>query len=395
MGLSLMGLPLLVLLVALTVGVSALAIVGVPRLAASTPTRRRTKAGVRVVALLLSQALAVGVVADVINRQNAFYVSWGDLLGTAKITSVAFHGGTGTPLVAPAAKPTPNPLSHGHYRASGHVWVVSAERPWPKTAQVVRDRYGWTPVNFSMRGPLSGITGNISVHLPPTWRAHPLRPYPLVEVLGGFPGSVTTIFKQLGVGQVFEKAVNLHQYRPTVVVAVQNHGARDSECINSAAGQWGTWLAYDVPNWLSTHVGVSTSRAARAAVGFSMGGWCANMLAVKYSRVFGVSASLGGYMQPQFDPPNPVKLAPAVAAQYNLAHILRTNPPNVRMWVQTDTSDPISYASSVQFAKHPVKAPASLDLFITHGAGHNLRNISYCLPYAVNWLKAVAPAFAY
>jgi enterochelin esterase-like enzyme len=388
-----MGLPLLLLLIGVAVAVSTVALVGIPRPSANNAARRRTKTGVRVVALLLSQVLAVGVVADMINRQNAFYVSWGDLLGTAKITSVAFHGGTSTPLVA-APSPHLARYTHGHYRAAGRAWVVSSDGAWPKSAQVVRDRYGWTQVNFTMRGARSGVMGNVSVHLPPGWRAHPLHPYPMVEVLGGFPGSVTTIFKQLGVGQVFEKAVNLHQYRATVVVAVQNHGSRDSECINSAAGQWGTWLAYDIPNWLSSHVGTSTSRAARAAVGFSMGGWCANMLAVKYSQVFGVSVSLGGYMQPQFDPPNPIKLTPAVAAQYNLAHILRTSPPNVRMWVQTDTSDPISYASSIQFAKHPVKAPAALDLFVTHGAGHNLRNISYCLPYAVKWLKTVAPAFA-
>jgi enterochelin esterase-like enzyme len=338
--------------------------------------------------------MAVAIVADVINRQNAFYVSWGDLLGTAKITSVAFNGGTTKPLVGPKEPARNVPNNGGHYRAAAHFFVARTTHPWPANAQVVRDKYGWTQVNFSMTGPRSHIFGNLSVHLPPGWSAHHSTPYPLVEVLGGFPGSVTTIFKQLGVGQVFEKAVNQRQYRPTIVVAVQNHGARDSECINSSAGQWGTWLAYDVPQWLASHVGASASRFSRAAVGFSMGGWCANMLAVKYPKVFGVSVSLGGYMQPQFDPPHPVKLTRAQAAQYDLAHILRTNPPNIRMWVQTDTSDKVSYASTIQFAKHPVKAPAALDLFVTHGAGHNLRNISYCLAFAVKWLRTVAPAFA-
>ncbi len=394
MGLSLLGWPLVIVLAVATLALSVLAVTGLARISVaghsvSTP--------VRITALVLSQAMAIALVADVVNRQNAFYVSWGDLLGTSKITSVAYQHGKVPPLVS---NPTQIRVTHnshqtGHYHAaSGSVIVGRTFHPWPKTAQVSKDVYGWTRVNTTLVGPLSHITGNISIHLPPGWTPNPARAYPVVEVLGGYPGSITKIFNQLGAGQVFEEAVNQHRYRPMIVVAVQDHGFhRDGECINTSAGLWGTWLAHDVPNWLTTHLAGTTDRTARVAVGFSMGGWCANMLSVKYPSVFASSISLGGYMQPSFDPPNPVKLSAAQRAQYNLPHILATNPPNIRMWVQTDALDKLSYPSEKLFIHKSVKAPASLMLVVTKGAGHNFRSVAYALPSALTWLGHVAPAF--
>lgn len=395
MGLSLMGTPLVILLAALVVALSVIALVGFPRRRTDESRgRRTTRTSVRVIGLVLSQVMAIALVADVMNRQNAFYVSWGDLLGTAKITATTYAGRVVPPL------PDVNKFWRGwRTRHAGHghgsATLAGSTNPWPSSAQVIKDPFGWTQVNMTILGASSHIWGNISVHLPPGWTAHPKHPYPMIEVLGGYPGSTTTMFRGSGVGQVFQEAVAHHQYRPTIVVGVQTHTARDSECINSNAGQWGTWLAHDVPLWLSQHVGATASRDARSVVGFSMGGWCANMLAVKYPQQFASAVSLGGYMQPTFEGPNPVKLSKSDAAAYNLTHILLSRPPNIRLWLQTDPTDVYSYPSTKVFLTHQVKSPASVTVFVTKGAGHNMGAIAYCLKVAVVWLAKQAPAFAY
>ena len=393
MGLSLLGWPLLVVLLVGALVTSIVAVVGAPRrgVVAGRPALRTA---VRATALILSQVMVVGIVADVINRQNGFYVSWGDLFGTSTITSVAYKPAKTANFTIPTESAVVR-RHGGHFHAtSASLWPTNIAKYWPKGAVVGTDSRGFTRVSLTLTGAASHITGSVSIFLPPHWSPNPLKAYPMVEILGGFPGSSYIAFAKGGVGKVFEQYVAKHQFAPTVFVAVQNYSVRDSECINSSAGQWGTWLAVDVPNYVVRHAAVSPNRVAHAALGFSMGGWCANMLAVKYSQTFGSSVSLGGYMKPTFDPPSPVKLTAAQASSYDLNAILLSQPPNIHMWMQTDSLDPISYPSTAPLTSHAVPAPASVTLYVTKGAGHNWRTVGYSLPIAAKWLSRTSPVFA-
>jgi len=391
MSLSLVGVPLLVLLTCAIVLFSVVALVGGRRLQRAGRAKWAVYS-VRTVALVLSQVMAVALVGAIVNRQYGFFVSWGDLFGTAKVTTTSQNTGASGPLL-PGKNTVPN--VGGSYRASGRTVYASHQSPWPKRSHVYpKSALGWGRVDMYLYGPQSHIYGQVQVLLPPNWTPHPARPYPVVEILPGFPGTFTTMTGAFGVRTVIENAVAHNKLRAPIVVSVQDHAGRDSECINSQLGQWATWLAKDVPTWLATHVGATNDPAARTTLGFSMGGYCANMLTVKYPQVFAGSISLSGYTAPAFQAPQPLQRTPAMMRTYDLAPILFAHPPRVRMWMQTDPQDLISYPATAHFLARHVQAPASVTVFVSTGVGHNFRVISDFMPPALTWLTHALPAFA-
>jgi len=388
MNLSLVGLPVLVLFVVGAIGFSLLALFG-GRAAATSGRSRAVTLTIRTTALILSQVMVVALAADLVNRHYMFFVSWGDLFGTAKVTGVAQQSGSTSPLVVKNS----HPQSPGNIRGTGR--GPQSNSPWPKISHVYPlSPTGWGRVDMVLTGQQSGITGQLEVLLPPHWTPTPARAYPVIEVLPGFPGTFTTMTGAFGVRAMIENAVDQHKLHDAIIVSVTDHGARDSECINSQLGQWATWLAHDIPNWLAAHVGATTDPAARVTLGFSMGGWCANMLTVKYPNVFGGSISMGGYTAPAFQSPNPLPRTPQMMATYDIAHILFTNPPPVRMWMQTDALDQVSYPATAHFLAHKVMSPAAVTVYLTTGVGHNFRVIQYFMPPALVWLTHAMPAFS-
>jgi len=265
--------------------------------------------------------------------------------------------------------------------------------PWPANSYVSSAGNGWKRVDMRMTGDKSHIYGAMTLLLPPNWTPNPAKPYPLLEVLPGFPGAPLVMLAQGRLNDSIQVATRTHVLAQPVVIFPQDHALRDTECINSQLGNWATWLGVDVPNWAMANLGVSADAQAHATLGFSMGAYCSSMLAVKYPNTFAASISFGGYTAPAFQAPDPIFRTPAMMQQYDIANILYTTPPRISMWMQTDPLDRISYPATSRFLAQLVPAPTRITVYVTPRQGHSMHIMQKLAPVSLAWLAQTLPAF--
>jgi S-formylglutathione hydrolase FrmB len=88
---------------------------------------------------------------------------------------------------------------------------------------------------------------------------------------------------------------------PEIVVFVGQYGGpyADSECADSWDGkEWfDRYLGHDVPDWVDAHLRTIRTKAARALLGFSSGGFCAAAAIAHHPDVFGSALIFSGYFE--------------------------------------------------------------------------------------------------
>ncbi|OMB94336.1 hypothetical protein A5733_14245 [Mycobacterium sp. NS-7484] len=139
------------------------------------------------------------------------------------------------------------------------------------------------------------------VYLPPAWfRSDPPPQLPAVMAIGAefshpsdWPESGSAL-KTLDQFAAFH-----HGYAP-VVVFPDATGAfnNDTECVNGPRGNAADHLTEDVRPYVISHFGVSPDPARWGLTGWSSGGTCALMLAVKHPELFSAFVALDGQLGP-------------------------------------------------------------------------------------------------
>jgi S-formylglutathione hydrolase FrmB len=142
---------------------------------------------------------------------------------------------------------------------------------------------------------VGGQTLDISVYLPPGY-ARSGRRYPVVyETVF----SLETMDKAFNARSEIDTLIDEGKVPASVFVFINTSGGpyMDSECANSADGQeWmASFIGETVPAYVDAHYRTIAKRVARAVLGFSQGGYCAAMLALRYPEVFGNAISFSGY----------------------------------------------------------------------------------------------------
>lgn len=337
-------------------------------------------------AVILSALLAVFTAFVGFNRSSLWYASWSDLFGflnqdleTTQIGAPGTASSTPTPTPTPTEKPKPkfsdiqmhpekNPVMHGQLRAD------APEGQW-----------------LNLRIGDQGTRGDsfIYVWLPPSYMTHPDREYPVIMAFPGVPGTPTSYNNPLHFDQAIIQAVNEKKMREAIVVSPNMfpHDL-DTECIDFKGAGVETWLTKEIVPWLKTNLRVTQTRDSWATIGYSAGGWCANLYTMRYPTIFGASMSMSGYYDPKF-PYKGIKLAP----DYTLSHVADTAAPNVHMWNYSGKGDGIFRASFDQFVKH-VKPPLSVTSVEIQGSSHRWPVWEKAQHEALAWLGATLPAFA-
>jgi pimeloyl-ACP methyl ester carboxylesterase len=254
-------------------------------------------------------------------------------------------------------------------------------------------------ISYTVKGPLSGITGTVVVQLPPGY-TDPVDAsvrYPVIEAFQGYPGSAEQWIRTMNLGGVVAQQAASKRMRPALVVSpeVEIPAGMDTECVNGSAGnpQMETWLAQDVPNWVTHTFRVQTNRASWATIGLSAGGWCAAMVAMLHPAQYAAAIVMGGYFRPEFGafyeayPPSS-----QLADRYDLIALSKRKPPPVAIWLETSHSDPISYDSSAAFLK-AARPPLAVDATVLQHAGHRISLWQGLLPGSLTWLGANIPGF--
>ena len=133
------------------------------------------------------------------------------------------------------------------------------------------------------------------VVLPAGYDAHPARRYPVVYFLHGLPASSSSY---QGNDWLLDALAAAGQ-----AILVIPQGARDSdsdpEYLDWGQGRnWATYVGTEVPRYVDAHFRTIPSRAGRAIVGVSAGGYGATVIGLNHLGRFSVIESWSGYFHP-------------------------------------------------------------------------------------------------
>jgi S-formylglutathione hydrolase FrmB len=148
------------------------------------------------------------------------------------------------------------------------------------------------------------------VILPAHYDDLPHRRFPVVYFLHGLPASASAYRGNAWLVEAMAKV------GPAIVVLPQ--GARDAdtdpEYLNWGAGRnWETYVARELPRYIDAHFRTVPSRAGRAIIGISAGGYGATIVGLHHESEFSVIESWSGYFHPT-DPTGTQPLARGAAA---------------------------------------------------------------------------------
>ncbi|MBW3084085.1 hypothetical protein KEM60_00268 [Austwickia sp. TVS 96-490-7B] len=373
---ELTGIPFTATTVVVAVTAFVAAALWLPRLTGSW-----VKVLSRVLSLAMVNVMVVVAVAAYMNSQNGWYSSWGDLLGSEGRSQTDQKGNS-------AAK-----------AAEASVSGERKETKAPTTFPALPNPGERIQTYLDYTGPESKVTGEIQVILPRSYEdpsAHD-KTYPVVEAFHGFPANPTGWTKSMNAQQYFDAAVDEGRIREAIIVVPQvTVPARyDSECVNGTKDkpQIETWISKDIPDFIRSHFRVDQARASWAAMGYSMGGYCAQLMGTYHSETFGAVVSLGGYPKPDFvSDIHPWPAGSPLAERYNLVNALRKQMPPVAMYIQVGKQSP--YWPQIKQYLDEVKAPASLHSVILLDNGHRFELWKAEMPKVLTWLGESIPGFA-
>ena len=344
---------------------------------------RPSRVAGRVAAVLLVNVLVLLTAATQLNATYLFFASWSDvqgaLTGHTALTRLA-RGGTAS--------------SAANTRVAGTAATASGSVP-PLAVPVSPSGVA----EFTVTGPLSGLTGTVVVQLPAGYTdpANSGVHYPVLEAFGGYPGTPSTWIDVLKIGPALDQQVRARTMRPTLVVQPQIEfpPGVDTEGVNGSPGrpQVETWLTQDVPTWVAKTFRVQSQRSAWACIGYSAGGWVAAMAALLHPAQYGAAIVLGGYFRPEFGPLyEPYPAQGTLARRYDLVALAKASPPPVALWIETSHADAVSYHSSAAFLS-ATRAPLSVKAVVLQNAGHRMSVWLGLLPEALRWLGSSIAGF--
>ncbi|HEY5013245.1 MAG TPA: alpha/beta hydrolase-fold protein [Acidimicrobiia bacterium] len=207
-----------------------------------------------------------------------------------------------------------------------------------------------TGVVFSLR-----IPGTVShfrarpayVWLPPVWFSRPRPRLPALELVAGspsFPGD--WLYGGQAVRTLDAYAKTHHGRGPIVVVADQNGSfLGDTECVDGPRGRADTYISVDVIRSADRLFGVAPGPRSWTIAGYSAGGTCALVVALRHPTVYGAFGDFSGDPRPNTGPWSSTLHdlfggSLTLSTQYNPFALLRTRHyRNLLAWFDTGRRD--------------------------------------------------------
>ncbi|NUT38212.1 MAG: esterase [Hamadaea sp.] len=233
------------------------------------------------IAGLVAAAIVVVAAGAQINAYYAQYPTLGSLLGADKPQLTDFSTVDGRAARVVAVPP-------GKYLAD--VWNPPAGLPAAGTVSAV-----------AIPGTASGFTAREAlVYLPPAYHATPRPELPVLVLLPGQPGSPDDWFGPGQLTKALDTYAAAHRGLAPVAVVADPLGTEfaNTLCVDSPRGNAETYLATDVPAWISAQLQVTADRTGWGIGGYSFGGTCALQLAVRRPGVYPTFIDLSGQREP-------------------------------------------------------------------------------------------------
>jgi enterochelin esterase-like enzyme len=150
------------------------------------------------------------------------------------------------------------------------------------------------PSSSSLFSPRQG-----RIYLPPALQANDQIRLPVILLLAGYPGSPIN-WEQSGILSIMDTFAAAHKGLAPIVVAVDFTGTKDvdTECVDSIQGSAETYLTKDVPTYLKQHYQVQNDPSGWAIGGYSAGGTCSPLIALRNPAVYQNFMNISGDAMP-------------------------------------------------------------------------------------------------
>jgi len=146
---------------------------------------------------------------------------------------------------------------------------------------------------------LGGRSQSVYVYLPPGYRDHPNKRYPVLYLLHGFPGRPLAFLLTVRMGVVEDELVARHRAQPLILAMPFGSTGTftDKEWANGigASEGWGTFVSRDVVRAIDSRYRTIASRQGRGIAGLSEGGYGALNIALQHPGEFSLVESWSGY----------------------------------------------------------------------------------------------------
>jgi enterochelin esterase-like enzyme len=331
---------------------------------------------VRIIAagLAFIPAMVFGVAA--VNKYYDYYQTW----------SSAYADLTNQGLSAPVL---PYIASHPRSRFNAFLGTTS------RGASAARDGF---VLRLIVRGPISHIRRSVYVYLPPQYfqAAYSGYHFPVIELIHGFPGLPQAWITVLDVNSMLTNLIGAGLAKPAVLVMPDASGGRgiSLQCLNQVRGpQDATYLAQDLPGYISRTLRVAPPGRDWGIAGYSEGGFCAANLGLQYGHTFGFSGVLSGYFKPLANQTGHTKISPfggnlrlqlANTPDYGVTS-LAAGTVIPKFWLGVGTADRGGLQDTEVFYEllRPLQPGATLDLV---PGGHTASTWRELLPPMLEWM---------
>ncbi|MCD9143875.1 alpha/beta hydrolase [Streptomyces albireticuli] len=243
----------------------------------------------RLGAILTTQLTIMSAVLLAVNSAQSFYGTWGQLIGKydrsqGQVTGVTDLAGTGARV---------DTGKGGLVQPGPPEGLEKAGLPKGPPDQVGRME------SVKIIGRRAQAAAPAFVYLPPQYfqKQYERQRFPVIVTITGYPGGTESLSQHLQVPKTASKLISENKMQPTVVVMLSPNIAmpRDTECVDVPGGpQAETFLTKDLPDALRSGYRVGHKASAWGALGYSSGGTCSLLLAMRQPDVYPVAAALSG-----------------------------------------------------------------------------------------------------
>ncbi|OMC39231.1 alpha/beta hydrolase-fold protein [Mycobacterium sp. IS-1264] len=138
------------------------------------------------------------------------------------------------------------------------------------------------------------------IYLPPAYLATPRPELPVLVLLPGDPGAPRDWIDKVHVDDALGQFASQHKGLAPVVVMADQQGVAENNpsCVDSSWGTPQTYLAEDLPRWVSTNLQVSRDHRQWAIGGLSSGGTCSLLVALHAPETFPNFVDMSGQREP-------------------------------------------------------------------------------------------------
>ena len=198
---------------------------------------------------------------------------------------------------------------YGYFRTLGEaLGVVRNLEPLSALDRTTVPAHGIV-VQLPVPGNRSGFAARDAyVYVPPAWFHAPKPTLPVVMLLHGLPGDPSGWVTSGEAQTTADAYARAHDGRAPILVMPDILGGfdNDTECVDSVRGDVETYLTVDVPATVVPRLGAAPPGPQWAVAGFSLGGMCSLVLALRHPDLFPTFGDYGGLLGPRTGDDNDV-----------------------------------------------------------------------------------------